>query len=308
MDYIECVSGIKGRGNSLNYKYRMHDPRIGRFFAVDPLAKKYPWNSSYAFSENRVIDGVELEGLEVVSIGKVNTHSLIISGTTEGGLVVGRDGFYGYGSYGYGIDTDISVSTGISLTVFPTMPTVKGNFEGDSYQVGISGEVGAGKKVGGGISLVYSNGYWGINVQVTKSVSASPFSASVSGYKMHTELQSFSPANTKRAIGYLRSAVDKINSKINENNTEIKKLQQQIHDYKLDNKLIEYLLNSSNITEEERKKYQSEKERNNNNIQSLQNQKTSLQEYNDKLHKAQDALKQTIEKIENQKDNDRQNH
>lgn len=28
---------IKGRGNSYNYTYRMHDPRIGRFFAVDPL-------------------------------------------------------------------------------------------------------------------------------------------------------------------------------------------------------------------------------------------------------------------------------
>ncbi len=55
---------IKGRGNSLNYKYRMHDPRIGRFFAVDPLTKKYPWNSSYAFSENVVINAVELEGLE----------------------------------------------------------------------------------------------------------------------------------------------------------------------------------------------------------------------------------------------------
>ena len=53
-----------GEGNSLNYTYRMHDPRIGRFFAVDPLTSKYPWNSSYAFSENRVIDGVELEGLE----------------------------------------------------------------------------------------------------------------------------------------------------------------------------------------------------------------------------------------------------
>jgi hypothetical protein len=38
---------------------------VGRFFAVDPLAKKYPWNSSYAFSENRVIRYVELEGLEV---------------------------------------------------------------------------------------------------------------------------------------------------------------------------------------------------------------------------------------------------
>lgn len=55
---------IKGEGNSVNYKYRMHDPRVGRFFAVDPLAKDYPWNSPYAFSENQVINAVELEGLE----------------------------------------------------------------------------------------------------------------------------------------------------------------------------------------------------------------------------------------------------
>ncbi len=59
---------IKGAGNSVNYTFRMHDPRIGRFFAVDPLAAKYPWNSVYAFSENRVLDGVELEGLEVFLI------------------------------------------------------------------------------------------------------------------------------------------------------------------------------------------------------------------------------------------------
>lgn len=55
---------IKGEGNSINFKYRMYDPRLGRFFAVDPLSPKYPWNSPYAFSENRVIDGLELEGLE----------------------------------------------------------------------------------------------------------------------------------------------------------------------------------------------------------------------------------------------------
>ena len=59
---------IKGEGNSLNYKYRMHDPRIGRFFAVDPLFRKYPHNSSYAFSENRVLDAVELEGLEAMNV------------------------------------------------------------------------------------------------------------------------------------------------------------------------------------------------------------------------------------------------
>ena len=55
---------IKGEANSINYKFRMHDPRIGRFFAVDPLASKYPWYSPYSFSGNRVIDANELEGME----------------------------------------------------------------------------------------------------------------------------------------------------------------------------------------------------------------------------------------------------
>jgi hypothetical protein len=55
---------IKGVGNSINYKFRMHDPRIGRFFAVDPLVHKYTFNSPYAFAENMVISHVELEGAE----------------------------------------------------------------------------------------------------------------------------------------------------------------------------------------------------------------------------------------------------
>lgn len=70
----ESDDEIKGEGNSYNYTYRMHDPRIGRFFAVDPLAPQYPHNSPYAFSENRVIDGVELEGLEyknMTNLGQV---------------------------------------------------------------------------------------------------------------------------------------------------------------------------------------------------------------------------------------------
>ncbi|KUJ59229.1 hypothetical protein AR687_24230 [Flavobacteriaceae bacterium CRH] len=53
-----------GEGNSLNYAFRMHDPRIGRFFAVNPLEAKYPFYSPYQFSGNRLIDMVELEGLE----------------------------------------------------------------------------------------------------------------------------------------------------------------------------------------------------------------------------------------------------
>ena len=63
----EVDNEIKGNGNSVNYKYRMHDPRVGRFFAVDPLASKYPHNSPYAFSENMVIHMIELEGLEAAN-------------------------------------------------------------------------------------------------------------------------------------------------------------------------------------------------------------------------------------------------
>nr|WP_321234634.1 RHS repeat-associated core domain-containing protein [uncultured Psychroserpens sp.] len=55
---------IKGEGNSINFKFRMHDPRVGRFLSLDPLAPQYPHNSPYVFAENRVIDGIELEGLE----------------------------------------------------------------------------------------------------------------------------------------------------------------------------------------------------------------------------------------------------
>ena len=55
---------LKGEGNSLNYTFRMHDPRVGRFFAVDPLTKDYPWYTPYSFSGNKVIHAVELEGLE----------------------------------------------------------------------------------------------------------------------------------------------------------------------------------------------------------------------------------------------------
>lgn len=52
------------KGTSYAFEYRMHDPRIGRFLSIDPLAFKYPWNSPYAFAENKVIQFIELEGLE----------------------------------------------------------------------------------------------------------------------------------------------------------------------------------------------------------------------------------------------------
>ena len=55
---------IKGNGNSLNFKYRMCDPRIARFFAVDPLSPQYPELTPYQFASNSPIAFKEIEGLE----------------------------------------------------------------------------------------------------------------------------------------------------------------------------------------------------------------------------------------------------
>lgn len=60
----ECDVEISGNGNSYAFKYRVHDTRLGRFLSIDPLSDEYPWNSTYAFAENRVVDGLDLEGLE----------------------------------------------------------------------------------------------------------------------------------------------------------------------------------------------------------------------------------------------------
>ncbi len=65
----ETDDEVKGKGNSVNYKYRMHDPRLGRFFAVDPLTKQFPFYSPYHFSGNKPIVPVELEGLEEIYYG-----------------------------------------------------------------------------------------------------------------------------------------------------------------------------------------------------------------------------------------------
>ena len=51
-----------------SFKYRNYDYAIARFMSIDALAEKYSYQSPYNFSENRVIDARELEGLEAVDV------------------------------------------------------------------------------------------------------------------------------------------------------------------------------------------------------------------------------------------------
>lgn len=69
-----CVSSTnyKYQGQELqetgfySFKWRNYDPSIGRFLSIDPLSEKFPYNSTYAFQENKLGMGREFEGLELV--------------------------------------------------------------------------------------------------------------------------------------------------------------------------------------------------------------------------------------------------
>ncbi len=134
----ESDEELFGEGNSYFFKYRLEDSRTGRFNSVDPLTYKYPYNSPFAFSENRLIDGVELEGLEVVQIGKIASVSglFFLNGSTENGIAFGPDGVYAYNSTGGGVEFGTNTLKGgwggdlkLSVTIYPDMPAVKGNLE-----------------------------------------------------------------------------------------------------------------------------------------------------------------------------------
>jgi RHS repeat-associated protein len=48
-----------------SFRFRNYDYAIGRFMSIDPLAEQYDYNSTYAFQENKMGMGRELEGLEL---------------------------------------------------------------------------------------------------------------------------------------------------------------------------------------------------------------------------------------------------
>ncbi|WP_412850843.1 DUF6443 domain-containing protein [Chryseobacterium sp. PMSZPI] len=83
MNHLKTGNAYFGTGKYQNYKYqgqelqetgwysfkwRNYMPDVGRFFNIDPLSEKYAYQSHYNFSENRVIDARELEGLEAIPV------------------------------------------------------------------------------------------------------------------------------------------------------------------------------------------------------------------------------------------------
>jgi len=59
----EMDDEVKGEGNSVNYSFRMHDPRLGRWMNCDPLEGKFPSWSPYVFCFNNPLALVDLDGM-----------------------------------------------------------------------------------------------------------------------------------------------------------------------------------------------------------------------------------------------------
>lgn len=58
---------VKGTGNQVDFGARIHDPRLGRFLSIDPLAKQFPSESNYSFAGNSPISLVD-------DLGKKKTY------------------------------------------------------------------------------------------------------------------------------------------------------------------------------------------------------------------------------------------
>ncbi len=104
--------------NVHEWKYRISDPAIGRFWQIDPLAEDYVYNGTYNFSENRVIDAVELEGLEAapVNIGYGMVRSQISEAGGDLKKYDQQNFTYGMIAYGTGLSAVIVAEAGLVAT------------------------------------------------------------------------------------------------------------------------------------------------------------------------------------------------
>lgn len=75
---------LKGEGNTYNYGMRVQDPRLGKFFSVDPISKQYPALSTYQYANNNPLSGVDLDGLELLKLNSSMFRSAVINNKPPG--------------------------------------------------------------------------------------------------------------------------------------------------------------------------------------------------------------------------------
>jgi RHS repeat-associated protein len=148
---------VKGTGNQQDYGMRIYDPRIGKFLSVDPLTKKYPELTPYQFASNRTIQGIDLDGKEVLLVTGTGTGFGLFSGFDIGaGFALGPKGIALLTTQAVKMGMGLELSLAINFSFYPTMKSL-GDLKGESWGASISGAYGG--KIGFGVNK--SGGHWG---------------------------------------------------------------------------------------------------------------------------------------------------
>jgi RHS repeat-associated protein len=172
-----------------SFKWRNHQPDIGRFFNIDPLAEKYVYNSPYAFSENKVVAHIELEGLEALSI-QFEVRAVVsaeVAGVTTSqtvGLAVGRsanaEGIHIAGFYTptLGIAAGQGLTAGVNTSFYPTAAIEDlGGFGGAAGYFLTANPAGAGPVMSGEVNATDPRG----NFKVGGTLGINPASFGLGG-------------------------------------------------------------------------------------------------------------------------------
>ena len=234
---------VSGEGNSLSFKYRVEDSRLGRFFSVDPLFRKYSYNSTYAFAENRVIDGRELEGLEVLLVGLQLGGNLFAGWTGETGLAFTPDGIYSYRSEGISLASNVGAGGAVSITYFGSMTSSEG-VKGEAESYGMSG--GEGLQVG--INGVKTADDEGINMTFGIGVSVLPFQFQYT--KTDTWIK---PLKASGDIQLMESGLKAVKLAISKQELQVRRLQAENNDLTYENQKLKKSMEQSSNPDEKQK-------------------------------------------------------
>lgn len=148
---------VKGEGNQQDYGMRIYDPRLGKFLSVDPITKQYPELSAYQFASNRPIQGIDLDGKEVLLVtGNIDGFYLFAGGGIGGGFAIGREGLALYSAETIRGGAGLELGASVNVTVYPKMHNLK---DLDGYAPGFS--IGGGQGLITAVSVNSSNGKWG---------------------------------------------------------------------------------------------------------------------------------------------------
>ncbi len=83
---------VKGNGNSLDFGARIYDPRLGKWFSLDPLQTKYPYLSPYNFVANSPMIFIDPDGKKIVITHRDQKGKVISMTIYKGGKLFNTDG------------------------------------------------------------------------------------------------------------------------------------------------------------------------------------------------------------------------